>query len=70
MLQSEPSFELPERLQEYTGPPGDKKALVQWRQEQQVCTGWGLVCEVVRVGGLGRSGQVVRALGRLLAHCS
>ncbi|KAL4440713.1 hypothetical protein ABPG77_000422 [Micractinium sp. CCAP 211/92] len=33
--QSEPSFELPERLREYTGPPGDKKALVQWRQEQQ-----------------------------------
>ncbi|KAL4457501.1 hypothetical protein ABPG75_012366 [Micractinium tetrahymenae] len=33
--QAEPSFELPERLREYSGPPGDKKALVQWRQEQQ-----------------------------------
>lgn len=39
-LQAEPSFELPERLREYAGPPGDKKALVQWRQEQQVGTAW------------------------------
>ena len=31
----EPSFELPERLREFTGASGDKKALVQWRHEQQ-----------------------------------
>jgi len=34
--QAEPSFELPERLQEYSGPANDRKALMQWRQEQQV----------------------------------
>ncbi|PRW55979.1 DDT domain-containing isoform A [Chlorella sorokiniana] len=33
--EQEPSFELPERLREYTGPADDRKALVQWRQEQQ-----------------------------------
>ncbi|EFN58898.1 expressed protein [Chlorella variabilis] len=30
-----PSFELPERLREFTGADNDKKALLQWRQEQQ-----------------------------------
>lgn len=34
--EQEPSFELPERLREYAGPADDRKALVQWRQEQQV----------------------------------
>jgi hypothetical protein len=32
----EPSFELPERLREFKGASNDKKALVQWRHEQQV----------------------------------
>lgn len=40
--EAEPSFELPERLREYSGPSDDRKALVQWRQEQQVC-GAGLI---------------------------
>lgn len=30
-----PSFELPPELQEYTGPPGDRKAQLQFRQKQQ-----------------------------------
>lgn len=30
-----PSFELPPELQEYTGPPGDRKAQLQFRQAQQ-----------------------------------
>lgn len=34
--EAEPSSELPERLREYSGPSDDRKALVQWRQEQQV----------------------------------
>ena len=35
-----PSFELPERLREFTGADNDKKALLQWRQEQQVRWFW------------------------------
>jgi hypothetical protein len=34
MAVDEPSFELPERLREYSGAPDDKKGLLQWRQEQ------------------------------------
>ena len=37
LLQGEPSFELPDRLKEFRGEADDKKALLQWRQEQQVC---------------------------------
>ena len=37
MLQGKhPSFELPPHLQEFGGASDDKKALLQWRQEQQV----------------------------------
>jgi hypothetical protein len=33
---AEPSFDLPEELQEYKGDPDDKKAMIQFRQQQQV----------------------------------